>query len=41
MQVQYLAWEGHGNPPQYSFLENPKDRGAWQAAVVRVAQSQT
>ena len=23
--------EGHGNPLQYSFLENPMDRGAWQA----------
>ena len=22
--------EGHGNPFQYSFLENPVDRGAWQ-----------
>ena len=21
--------EGHGNPPQYSCLENPMDRGAW------------
>ena len=21
--------EGHGNPLQYSCLENPKDRGAW------------
>ena len=20
---------GHGNPPQYSYLENPMDRGAW------------
>ena len=24
---------GHGNPLQYSCLENPKDRGAWQATV--------
>ena len=23
--------EGHGYPLQYSFLENPMDRGAWQA----------
>ena len=22
---------GHGNPPQYSWLKNPMDRGAWQA----------
>ena len=41
MQVQYLAWEGHGNPPQYSFLENPKDRGAWWATVHRVAKRWT
>ena len=32
---------GHGNPLQYSCLENPIDRGAWQAAVLRVAQNQT
>ena len=25
--------EGHGNPFQYSCLENPMDRGAWRAAV--------
>ena len=25
--------EGHGNPLQYSYLENPMDRGVWQAAV--------
>ena len=24
---------GHGSPLQYSYLENPMDRGAWQAAV--------
>ena len=30
----------HGNPLQYSCLENPMDRGAWQATVHRVAQSQ-
>ena len=28
----------HGNPLQYSCLENPLDRGAWWAAVHRVAQ---
>ena len=33
--------EGNGNPLQYSGLENPMDRGAWQTAVHRVAQSQT
>ena len=32
---------GHGNPLQYSCLENPLDRGAWQAMVHRVAKSQT
>ena len=32
---------GHGNPLPYSCLENPMDRGAWQATVHRVAQSQT
>ena len=32
---------GRGNPLQYSCLENPKDRGAWQATVHRVAKSQT
>ena len=26
---------GHGNPLQYSHLENPTDRGAWQATVHR------
>ena len=32
---------GHGNPLQYSCLENPRDRGAWQATVHRVTKSQT
>ena len=32
---------GHGNPLQYYFLENPMDRGAWQATVHGVAKSQT
>ena len=32
---------GHGNPFQYSCLEKPMDRGAWQATVNRVAKSQT
>ena len=32
---------GHGSPLQNSCLENPMDRGAWQAAVHRVAKSQT
>ena len=33
--------EGNGNPLQYSCLENPKDRGAWWAAVHGVAKSRT
>ena len=32
---------GHGNPLQYSCLENPMDRGAWQATVDGVAKSWT
>ena len=32
---------GHGNPPQYSCLENPMDRRAWIAAVHRVTKTQT
>ena len=30
---------GHGNRPQYSYLENPMDRGDWQATVHRVPKS--
>ena len=30
---------GHGNPPQYSCLENPIDREAWWATVHRVEKS--
>ena len=30
---------GHGNPLQYSCLENPMDRGGWQATVHAVAES--
>ena len=32
---------GHSNPLWYSCLENPIDRGAWQAAVLGVAKNQT
>ena len=32
---------GHGNMLQYSFLENPMDRGAWWATVHRVTKSMT
>jgi len=30
--------EGNGNPPQYSCLRNPMDRGAWGATVHEVAK---
>jgi len=33
--------EGNGNPLQYSCLENPMDRVAWQATVQGVTRSQT
>ena len=33
--------EGNGNPLQRSCLENPRDRGAWWAAVYGVAQRRT
>ena len=36
-----LIGEGNGNPLQCSCLENPRDRGAWWAAIYGVAQSQT
>ena len=32
---------GNGNPLQYSCLENPRDRGAWQAAVHEVTELDT
>ena len=31
--------EGHGNPLQYSYLESPIDREAWQAVVHGVTES--
>ena len=33
--------EGHGNPLQYSWLENPMDKGNWRAMGHRVAESET
>ena len=44
--ISIPGWEisprgGHGNPLQYSFLENLMDREAWQATVHRVTQSWT
>ena len=35
----FLGWGGHGNPLQYSCLENHMERGPWQATVHRVAQN--
>ena len=35
-----LGW-GHGNPFQYSFLENPMNRGAWWAMVHGITKSRT
>ena len=39
--VKGLSVEGNGNPLQCSCLENPRDGGAWWAAVYGVAQSRT
>ena len=36
-----FIWMVNGNPLQYSCLENPRDGGAWWAAVYGVAQSRT
>ena len=33
-----FSGEGNGNPLQYSHLENPMDRGAWQATVHGIAR---
>ena len=40
-RLEIFPGKGHGNPLQYSCLENPIDRGAWQVAVHRVTRSQT
>ena len=40
-KVWWVHWRGNGNPLQCSCLENPRDRGAWWAAVYGVAQNQT
>ena len=44
--VRSLGWEdpldeGNGNPLQYSYLENPMDRGAWWATVHKITKSWT
>ena len=41
MLSRFIVGEGNGTPLQYSCLENPMGRGAWWAAVYRVAQSRT
>ena len=40
-ELERSAREGNGNPVQYSYLENPKDRGAWWTTVNRVTKSWT
>ena len=37
----FMHWRGNGNPLQCSCLKNPRDGGAWWAAVYGVAQSRT
>ena len=39
--IRLKSGEGNGNPPQYSCLENPMDRGAWWSAVHGVTRSWT
>ena len=39
MLSRLVIGEGNGTPLQYSFLENPRDGGAWWAAVCGVTQS--
>ena len=39
--VRKIPGVGNGNPPQYSYLENSMDRGAWRATVHEVAESDT
>ena len=38
---QKIPEEGHGNPFQYSCLENPMDRGTWRATAHVAAKSRT
>ena len=39
--VGKILWRGNGNPLQYSYLENPMDRGAWRATSPLVTKSRT
>ena len=41
LSSQGYIGEGNGNPLQSSCLENPRDRGAWWAAIYGVTQSRT
>ena len=41
MYIYIYIYEGNGTPLQYSCLENPMNRGAWKAAVHKVAEGQT
>ena len=41
LQVGLHPGEGNGTPLQCSCLENPRDGGAWGAAICGVTQSQT
>ena len=41
LETRQMDGEGNGNPLQCSCLENPRDGGAWWAAVYGVAQSRT
>ena len=40
-RFEALAGKVHGNPLQYSCLENPTDSGAWQATIHRITKSRT
>ena len=41
LELGRLPAEGNGYPLQYSCLENPMDRGAWQATVHGITKSRT
>ena len=41
LSIHACIGEGNGNALQYSCLENPRDTGAWWAAIFGVAQNQT
>jgi len=41
MLSKVIIGEGNGTPLQYSCLENPREGGAWWAAIYGVAQSWT